>query len=70
VASFVQWKYTILPEATLLGGEHSVNDDCPSFRRDLVIYLKTVGDDLEVIEIFTIVCLAEKDMPPNWFSSF
>jgi len=54
----------------LLGTEHFMNGDCSSFCQDLGIYLKTIGDDREVIETFTFVCLAEKDVPPSLFSSF
>jgi len=83
-ACFVQWKYTIFPEdgpinpaiTTIclllapLGTEHSVNGYCPSFWRDLGIYLETIGDDPEVIETFTFVGLGEKEVLPSWFSSF
>jgi len=33
----------------------------------LGIYLETIGDDPEVVETFTFVCLAEKDVPPVGF---
>ena len=47
--------------------EHLVNDDYPSFHRDLGIYLKTISVDSEVVETFTFVCLVEKDIPPIGF---
>ena len=54
----------------LLGTEHSVNGNYSSFRRDLGIYLKTIGDDAKVIKTFTFVCLVETEVHPGWFSSF
>jgi len=40
-----------------------MNGDYPSFRRDLGIYLKIVGGDPEMVETFTLVFLAGKDVP-------
>ena len=80
---FVQLKYTIFFEdgpidhainvvylGGTLGAEHYVNGDCPSLSLRLRIYLKTIGNDPEVVETLTIVCLAEKDVPTNSFSTF
>jgi len=67
---FVRMAQSILPYPSsvlvaLLGIEHSMNDDYPSFLRDLGIYLKTIGDDPEVMETFTFTCLVETNVPPG-----
>jgi len=54
----------------LLGDEHSVHGDCLSFRRGLGIYLKNIGDDLEVVATFTFACFTEKDVSPVYFLPF